>query len=341
MNSNGHFIWDAHAGFEIRSEKDLETLSIWKNAGVDFLSVNIGYDVIPWTDTLTNALMAMKWIEEMDGYRLAGTLEEIDAAQAAGDMAIAFDIEGMDAITDSVEFIETYHDLGVRQILIAYNINNMAGGGCHDKDIGLTTFGRAAVERMNALGMLVDCSHCSYRTTMDVMTHSSHPVIFSHSNARILREHERNILDEQAVRCAGTGGVVGVNGIGHFVGDDDISTASVTDHIEHYLDLIGPDHVGIGLDYFHETGEEEDLNERISENTRFWPKSQYPGKPIRCAAPSQLHEIAKELDRRGHGEATIKGVLGGNFRRLADALWIPSNPERPRIGDLAEGPKHD
>ncbi|MDP6707122.1 MAG: membrane dipeptidase [Alphaproteobacteria bacterium] len=314
-------IWDAHAGFELRGVDDLATLAIWKAAGVDFLSINVGYDVRPWQDTVKALALARAWVAAMDGYRLVGTVDEVDQAVAMGEMAVAFDIEGMNALDGSIEMVRLYYELGVRQMLFAYNLNNLAGGGCHDEDCGLTDFGRAVVAEMNRVGMLVDCSHTSYRTTMAAMECSADPVVFSHSNARALRDHERNILDEQAVACAGTGGVVGVNGIGLFVGDDDIGTSSIVDHIDHYLDLIGPEHVGLGLDYFHETEEVPSLSETVAANERFWPKSQYPGGQVRAAAPTQIPGIAEEILARGHGEAVVSAVLGGNFRRVAGAVW--------------------
>ena len=314
-------IWDAHAGFELRSIDDLATLAVWKEAGVNYLSVNVGYDVIPWQRTVKALALARDWLRKTDGYRLVGTAEELDQAVAAGEMAVAFDIEGMNALDEALDMVRFYYDLGVRQMVFAYNLNNAAGGGCHDEDVGLTDFGRAVVAEMNALGMLIDCSHCGYRTTMKAMERSRDPVIFSHSNARALRGHERNIRDDQAVRCAATGGVVGVNGINHFVGDDDIATSSIADHIDHYLDLIGAEHIGIGLDYFQPTGTGSSFEETLSGNDRYWPKSQYSGAKVRCALPSQIQEIGEELLRRNHSESVVAGVLGGNFRRVAGQVW--------------------
>jgi membrane dipeptidase len=315
------FVWDAHAGFELKSVDDLATLAVWKDAGVNFLSVNVGYDVIPWQRTVKALSLARDWIDKTDGYRLVGTAQELVRAVAAGDLAVAFDIEGMNALDEAVDMVRFYYDLGVRQMVLAYNLNNAGGGGCHDADTGLTDFGCAVIAEMNAVGMLVDCSHCGYRTSMGAMDCSKDPVIFSHSNARALRDHERNIRDDQAVRCAATGGVIGVNGINQFVGVDDISTASIADHIDYYLDLVGGEHVGIGLDYFHATNDGAGFEETLSGNDRYWPKSQYSGAKVRCAAPVQLQEVGEEMLRRNHPERVVENVLGGNFRRVAGQVW--------------------
>ena len=314
-------VWDAHAGFESWPSTDLRNLAIWKDAGVDFLSVNVGYDVQRWTDTIRVLAAFRRWFEASEDYVLAGSVGDVRAARATGRMAVAFDLEGMNALDGSLDLLHLVHALGVRQILFAYNRNSVAGGGCHDEDRGLTDFGRAAVREMNTLGILVDCSHCGYRTTMEAMELSRAPVIFSHSNPRALRDHERNIRDEQALACAATGGVVGVNGIGLFLGEDDIRTGTIADHVEYLLDLVGSDHVGIGLDYFFETDVDASFQEALAANEDYWPREQYPGGAIRCAAPCQLRGLTAELLSRGRGEAEVRAVLGGNFLRVAGQVW--------------------
>ncbi|MBH67179.1 MAG: membrane dipeptidase [Rhodospirillaceae bacterium] len=321
-------VWDSHAGFELNSERDLETLSIWRDAGVDFLSVNVGYDVWSWQRTIKALALAISWLDKHKDFQIIGTVDELDRARSAGQMAVAFDIEGMNALDGSVEMVDIYHRLGVRQMLFAYNLNNQAGGGCHDEDLGLTAFGKSVIASMNRVGMLIDCSHTGYRSTMEAMEASTDPVVFSHSNARKMWDHQRNITDEQAMACAGGGGVVGVNGIGIFVGDNDISTPSIVNHIVYYLDLIGSEHVGIGLDYFADMGDVGDLNTTLSNNEDFWPKSQYPAGGVRCAKPEQLVEIAENLLKRGCDYSEIQGVLGGNFRRVAAEVW--KNPRESR-----------
>ena len=204
-------IWDAHAGFELRSLADLDTVAVWKDAGVNFLSVNVGYDVRPWQATVKALSLARDWVRRTEGSRLVGTVQEMARARAAGELAIAFDIEGMNALDGALDMVRFYYELGVRQMLFAYNLNNLAGGGCHDEDPGLSEFGRAVVAEMNAVGMVIDCSHTGHLTTMEAMACSADPVVFSHSNARAARDHERNIRDDQALACAETGGVVGVN----------------------------------------------------------------------------------------------------------------------------------
>lgn len=98
---------------------------------------------------------------------------------------------------------------------MAYNQRNAVADGCHERtDGGLSRFGIELVQAMNRVGMLVDCTHTGYRSSMDVFEVSQAPVVFSHSNARAVWDHERNIRDDQAQACARTGGVIGVVGAG-------------------------------------------------------------------------------------------------------------------------------
>lgn len=315
-----NIVWDAHAGFAPSPKVDLSRMQLWKDAGVDYLSINVGYDVMDWRDTLKALAYVRRWLQQAPGYRLVQRFEDIAAAKAAGDLACAFDLEGMNALDGSLDMVELYHSLGVRQMLFAYNRNNLAGGGCHDADVGLTAFGRAVVGEMNRLGMVVDLSHCAYRTTMEALELSADPCIFSHSNPRALHDHERNIRDEQARACAAKGGVIGVNGIGVFLGRNDIRTQTLVRHVDHLVQLVGAAHVGLGLDYALES-EDEGLTALLATKQDYWPKRQYDFDRVDCVHPRQIAELAEELLRRQYREEDVAGILGGNFLRIAKEVW--------------------
>ena len=97
-------VWDAHAGFELTHERDLETLAVWRDAGVDYLSVNVGFDVRDWRATVKNIALARRWVDAQPEIDLVGTVAELDQARAAGHMAVTFDIEGMCALEFSAVF---------------------------------------------------------------------------------------------------------------------------------------------------------------------------------------------------------------------------------------------
>ena len=318
--TGGAVTCDLHAGFEYSEATDLNQMARWKQAGVDYLSVNAGYDVRPWQRTVTALAAYRRFVAtHSQGYVQIKTVDDIRQARLDGKLAIGFDIEGMVALNEDVNMVSFYYDLGVRQMLPAYNLNNAAGGGCHDTDVGLSDFGRAVIVEMNRVGMLVDCSHTAYRTTLDVMEISNAPVVFSHSNARVLQDHERNIVDEQASAAAATEGLVGVTGVGLFLDDDGASVASLSRHIDYWADLIGIDKVAIGLDY---ALAQPELDSIFAERTDFWPPSQYPsGADIGYLEPECFPVVAESLADRGYTDEQVHGVMGENFLRVAESVW--------------------
>src|SRR5690606_16000592 len=162
-------------------------------------------------------------------------------------LAIVFHFQGTNPFGRDLGMVEVFYRLGIRHALMAYNQKNAVGDGCHERtDGGLTRFGLALVREMNRVGMLVDCSHSGYRTTMDA---SEAPVTCSPPNARALADPQRTSRDDQAKACAATGGVIGVNGIGIFLGGNEVSADALFRHIDYFVQLVGPQHVGLGLDY--------------------------------------------------------------------------------------------
>jgi membrane dipeptidase len=224
----------------------------------------------------------------------------------------------MGALNGDLSMVELYYRLGVRQMLIAYNLNNDAGGGCHDEDKGLTDFGRAVVGEMNRVGMVVDCAHSGIKSGLEAMKLSTKPCIFSHANARALHNHERNITDEQIKAVAATGGVVGVNGLSVFLGDGPAKVETMVAHIDHMAKLVGPEHVGIGLDY--NPGPGPALNDPTG--MKYWPPRQYPASlKIDYLAPTVLPEACKQLASLGYKDSAIGAIMSGNFMRVASQVW--------------------
>jgi membrane dipeptidase len=313
-------VWDDHGGFAFTGPGSVDGLDRWRNAGVDYLSINVSFDVTPWTLGIEALSYYRQWVREHPELLLqAETVEDIHRAKREGKLAVTFDIEGMNALNGDLGMVELYYHLGVRHMLFAYNRNNLAGGGCHDQDIGLTAFGRDVVKEMNRLGMVVDCSHSAYRTTMEAMEASEAPVIFSHSNARRLWDHERNIHDDQIKACAATGGVIGVTGIGRFLGTKGATVEHLVEHIDHMVALVGPEHVGIGMDTIFK---KDDFSDFLEKNRAFWPERQYPpGAAIGYIPPDDFPRVTQALIDRGYGEAAIRGILGENFLRIASQVW--------------------
>jgi membrane dipeptidase len=238
---------------------------------------------------------------------------------------VGFDIEGANAVGDQLSLVQAYHALGVRWMLLAYNRNNLAGGGCQDDDPGLSGFGRALIAEMERVGIVLCLSHTGHRTARDALALATRPVIFSHSNPAAVHAHPRNIPDELIRACAATGGVIGINGVGSFLGrvdgGSDLRSETFARHIDHVVQLVGPAHVSIALDYVFDMGELETYFEKMKHT--FPPEMGYSARPG-FVPPEQLAEIVQVLMNQGYREADLALILGGNLMRVARQVWKPA-----------------
>lgn len=313
--------WDNHACMPLRpfDETFLPQLERCRRAGYTTVTLNVGFGELTAVDHLRMLAHLRHWLQARpQQYRIIKTVDDISEAKESGQLAVCFDIEGMNAIEDQLSLIQLYYDLGVRWMLIAYNRNNHAGGGCQDQDGGLTEFGRQAIEEMVRVGMVPCCSHTGYRTARETIDHSPKPVIFSHSNPRALWDHPRNVPDDLMRACAARGGVVGINGIGIFMGQNDNSTEAMVRNIDYAVQLLGDDHVGIGLDYCFDSRE---LDEYLAENPVMFPPSMGYECGLKMVEPERLPAVVEALIARGYGAGSLSKILGGNLLRVAKGNW--------------------
>ena len=119
------FYWDDHAGFGYAGPQDVEFLDHWRSAGVHYLSINVGYYPVPWSTTLRAIADYTRGIEARSDMVLCPTLAQVHAAKRAGKMALTYDIEGMGSLNGDLAMVELYYRLGVRQMLIAYNLRRI------------------------------------------------------------------------------------------------------------------------------------------------------------------------------------------------------------------------
>jgi membrane dipeptidase len=172
-------------------------------------------------------------------------------------ISITLGVEGLHQVDLSLAIVRQYYKLGVRYITLTHNCDNpfatsasSVTGGLPDK--GLTSYGRDCVREMNRLGMMVDLSHVSYKTMIDVLEVTQAPVLFSHSSVYALTNHNRNVRDDVLKLVKKNGGVVCINFLPLFLkqkGREDVTIDDAVDHIKHIVDLIGWDHVGFGSDF--------------------------------------------------------------------------------------------
>lgn len=323
-----HLVWDNHGCMPVARPHDtgfLPQLQRYREAGVHAVTLNIGFGDHGVEQHLRTLASLRRWLlDRPSQYLLLRQASDVAEARASRRLAVAFDIEGANAIADQISLLETYQALGVRWMLLAYNVANRVGGGCQQHDGGLTAFGRDVVREMERLGIWVCLSHTGHRTARDVLALAQRPVIFSHSNPSALRPHPRNIPDELIRACAQTGGVVGISGIGAFLGDNEATPALYARHVDHVVQLVGPAHVSLALDHVFDVDE---LNTGLAAMAHLFPPELGYRAPAAMLAPGQLPEVVAILQGWGYDEDSLALLLGGNLLRLLQAG--AATPEDP------------
>jgi membrane dipeptidase len=295
-------------------------LERFAKSGFSFVSLTMGLDSVPSLEaTIQHMAAERRRIESApDKYVFVEGVDDILRARKEGKLALGFHHQGTNMLQGDVNMVSLYYQLGIRALLLCYNSKNSVGDGCHEPtNAGLSSFGRTLIKEMNRVGMLVDCSHTGHRTTMDAMEVSTSPVIFSHSNSRVLRDHERNIWDDQIKACAQTGGVIGMNGMGIYIADNDASNEAMFRHVDYMCELVGPQHVGLGLDYVYFA---DGFYNLIRSKPDMYPPADYP-VPQEFFLPEQLTGLTQIMLDHGYTAAQIHGILGANYLRVAKQVW--------------------
>lgn len=262
-----------------------------------------------------------------DELALVTSSGEIEAANRSGRIAIVLGIEGGHMINSSLGVLRTLYELGARYLTLTHSKDTpWAGSSGSNANLGLSDFGRSVIREMNRLGMLVDISHVSDRTFWDVLDTSAAPIIASHSSARALAAHKRNMTDEMIRALADKGGVMHINYYNVFLddayaarssawnranpdtgaGDGDARTRAklaaigrppldtLLDHFDHAIQIAGIESVGLGSDFDGVDGELPEGMEDIS----------------------QVPNIADGLAKRNYSQDEIDKVLGLNSLRI-------------------------
>lgn len=253
---------------------------------------------------------AQEWIV------IAKTLPEIRAAKEAGLLSVSIHFQSATPFAPDLDLVDAFHAAGIGRAILAYNEANIFADGCHEpRNSGLSARGRELIKRMDKVGMIVDLSHCGERTSFDALEADlARPPIFSHSNARALYDHERNISDAQIRACAQRGGYIGVNGVGMFLGaaQADIP-AAMARHVAHIANIAGAERVGLGIDFMFL----EDSDYAFYHGARQrWPRG-YPPPPWDFFQPEQFGILVAALETAGFSADEVKGILGENYLRLA------------------------
>lgn len=227
---------------------------------------------------------------------MAYSKTDVDRIVKAGKIAALLGLEGTHPLLGKLENLDHFYDQGVRYVGLTWSVDTAFAGSSGGKaqGYGLTDLGKKLVRRLEKLGVLIDLSHASNQTFWDVMSMVHSPVIASHSSARALRNHPRNLSDAMLRVLAKNGGVTGINYYPEFITQGRRATLSdVVDHIEHVIKVAGAEHVGLGSDY-----------------------DGIGSTPVGLEDASSYFAITQELKRRGHSPETIRKVLGNNFLRV-------------------------
>jgi membrane dipeptidase len=229
--------------------------------------------------------------------------------------------------------LERVYGLGIRRIQLAYNRRTMFANGCTERrDGGLSYYGVELVEKMNALGILVDCAHVGIQSSLDAIDVSSKPIIFSHTDCRAVFDHPRSKTDEALKALAKNDGVACIYNLPYFLAADPLA-ATVDDfltQIEHAVNIIGADHVGIGSDQgicdrSRQQSEDAIILDRA---TKYQPARQrayrHFSNEINLRPPKYMRDyehtdylvrITRDLQDRGFSRSDVKKIIGENSIR--------------------------
>ncbi len=230
------------------------------------------------------------------------------------------------SIPDELRYLKIFFQLGIRMMHLTYQRRNMIGDGCAEKaNAGLSDFGRAVIAEMNRVGVIPDCAHSGWQTSLEAAQVSEKPVVASHTTCGKLFPHIRSKPDEVIKAIADTGGYVGICCISRFLrGEGDIN--ALLDHVDHVVKTVGVDHVTLGTDVAYTSQNAAAENKKIPsrpgrrrEFRSLWPADNFRAAAgaSRSIAWTNWPLFTVGLVQRGHSDDDIRKIIGGNVLRVA------------------------
>lgn len=304
---------------------------VFREAGVDVLSVTLGTRIdpsLPFDERVWRDLA--RWqarFDAVDWLRKVTSPAEARAAAERDEVGIVLNTQNLGAfVGDDVSLVDELYDAGTRIMQLTYNRQNSLATGCTDHSGGgLSARGRAAVDRVDELGAVVDLSHCNRETTLDAIEHADGPVAFTHVSCGALADHDRAKSDEELRALAAADGYVGIVAIPSFLapGETGPPLDAFFEHVAHAVSVVGADRVGIGTDCLNLDVDVPDrmlpeIRGRAADNlfrdehratdglgTGFGPFRSYTD-----------WDVLREGIRERYPAAEAEGILGGNFVRF-------------------------
>lgn len=267
------------------------------------------------------------WFEEHgDIITQVHTTGDITRAKEEGRVGIILGWQNTSGIEDRLDFLHLFRDLGVRVMQLTYNTQNLVGSGCMEgRDGGLSDFGRDVIDEMNRCGVLIDLSHVGPKTSEQAIRHSKKPVAYTHCAPHAVLAHPRNKTDDEFRLIAEHGGFVGVTTYPPFLSPNaDSALDDAMAAIEHVMDIVGEDSVGIGTDFTQGQNAEwfqwlcldKGHGRRIFE--RDWDVAPFPRD---LGSLAEYPNVTAAMVRRGWKQSRIQKVLGENWLRLLNEVW--------------------
>jgi membrane dipeptidase len=267
-----------------------------------------------------------------DALMLVETAADLARAHRERRLGTIFGFQGTESLGEDLERISRFRQLGVRVVQLTHNRRNLVGDGAMEPgNAGLSNFGHEVVARLNAERIVIDLAHGSQRTTREGILASKAPVLISHTGCRALSDLPRNTADAELRLLAERGGVAGMIFWPYLRRDTQPMAIDLIRHIEHAIDVCGEDHVGIGSDTPVAPVErtpawEQDNRAMIADMVAQGVFER--GRPddlvlfIPDLNRADRYEIlAGLLSARGHSDARIGKILGGNFARVLGEVW--------------------
>lgn len=338
---NASDLTSATRGMPYKARFDREYVARLRTGGVTALHASLSvwfYDTFPTAVKRMGALL--RFLEEFsDDLVLVRSADDLSRVETLGKIGFIIHFHNSAPIDDDLNLLAVYHRLGLRVMQLTYQGRSLLGDGCAEPSPGgLSSFGIRVVEEMNRLGILVDLAHAGARTFMEALEVSSRPVINSHGCVRAVRDHPRNLSDEQIVALARKGGVLGIMTKSDCLKEGGATEGTTLDdylaHVEHVVRLVGPDHVAIGLENAYGI-DDQDLQglladvvarmDRPFERGRV-PKDYdfdrfYSAKGVHDMATAKRNLVAAFL-QRGYSDADIAKILAGNLLRIYRQVWV-------------------
>lgn len=311
---------DMKRGLGYKKVIETEFLPDFKEGGVDVIVCSLYIETMFLPEMgLKKALDQISALyaeidESPDKIMLCRTYDDILNAKEQGKLAILLSLEGVDPLTNDLNLLRIFYELGVRLVGLTWSRRNFAADGCRFGKVdegtrgGLTDFGVRLVRLAEELGMIIDVSHINDEGFWDVMRITQRPVIASHSNCRALANSMRNLTDQQIKALSEKKGVIGMNVCSTFVSDNDenCDAKHLADHADHIAKLTGIEHVGLGFDFCDFL--------RI-------PDMEPAVKPARSnydviKGHKNMKQFTEALINLGYSDEDIGMILGGNFMNI-------------------------